>query len=55
MLERVLVFGDRAQAQAARRFFGDEAVAASLERRGVDARTRNFWRLVLEGECTPAS
>lgn len=55
VLERALVFGNRAQARAARRFFGDEAVAASLERRGVDARTRNFWRLVLEGECTPAS
>ena len=51
----MLVFGDRAQAQAARRYFGDEAVAASLDRHGVDARTHNFWRLVLEGECAPGS
>ena len=55
VLERVLVFGDRVQAEAVRQFFGDEAVSASLERRGVDPRTRNFWRLVLEDECTPVS
>jgi len=55
VLERVLVFGNRNRVEAARSFFGDEALAASLERPGVDARTRDFWRLVLEDECIPAS
>ncbi|HEY2954854.1 MAG TPA: helix-turn-helix transcriptional regulator [Candidatus Eisenbacteria bacterium] len=49
VLERVLTSGSRAQARAARRFFGDEAVRAAVGRRGVDARTRAYWRLVLEG------
>jgi len=55
VLERVLVFGNRDQVESARSFFGDETLAATLERRGVDARTRNFWQLVLEDECTPVS
>lgn len=50
VLERVLVFGRREQVEAARAYFGDEALAAALDRRGVDARTRNYWRLILEGE-----
>lgn len=55
VLERVLVFGNRDQVEAARRFFGDDTLAATLERSGVDARTRNFWLLVLEDACIPAS
>ncbi|MFW6084143.1 MAG: helix-turn-helix domain-containing protein [Gemmatimonadota bacterium] len=54
VLERVLVYGDRRQVDAARHYFGDEALAASLDRRGMDARTRNYWRLVLEDECIRA-
>jgi len=47
VLERVLTSGSRAQVLAARTFFGDEAVREAAERRGVDARTRAYWRLVL--------
>ena len=47
VLERVLTSGGRAQVLAARTFFGDDAVRAAAERRGVDARTRGYWRLVL--------
>lgn len=54
VLERVLVFGNREQVDAARRYFGDEALLAAVDRRGVDARTRNYWHLVLEDSCTRA-
>lgn len=55
VLERVLVFGNREQVAAARSYFGDPALADALDRRGVDPRTRNYWRLVLGDECIPAS
>jgi transcriptional regulator with XRE-family HTH domain len=48
VLERVLTSGNRAQVLAARTFFGDDAVREAAERRGVDARTRAYWRVVLE-------
>ena len=54
VLERVLVFGNRDQVEATRRFFGDRALAECLERPGVDARTRSYWHMVMEDECTPA-
>ena len=47
VLERVLTSGSREQARAARAFFGDDAVRRAAERRGVDARTRRYWRLIL--------
>ncbi len=50
VLERVLTSGDAAQVRAARAFFGDEAVRRAAERRGVDPRTRNYWRTILGGE-----
>lgn len=49
VLGRVLVFGNREQVAAARSYFGDEAIRRVVERRGIDARTRNYWRLVLAG------
>ena len=49
VLERVLMFGNRDQVIAARRFYGDEAVIRAAGRRGVDPKTRNFWNVVLEG------
>jgi len=49
VLERVLTSGNREQVRAARSFFGDEAVGRAAERRGVDSRTRQYWRLVLDG------
>jgi transcriptional regulator with XRE-family HTH domain len=48
VLERVLTSGNRAQVLAARSFFGDDAVREASRRRGVDERTRAYWRLVLE-------
>jgi transcriptional regulator with XRE-family HTH domain len=47
VLERVLTAGSREQVRAARAFFGDEAVRRAAERRGVDPRTRHYWRLIL--------
>lgn len=47
VLERVLTHGTRTQVRAARAFFGDEAVRRAAERRGVDPRTRHYWRLIL--------
>ncbi len=49
VLGRVLVFGNREQVAAARSYFGDEAIRRAVERRGIDARTRNYWRLILAG------
>ena len=54
ILERVLTFGDHAQVRAARAFYGDNAVSSAVERRGVDPRTRRYWRLIL-GEKQNAS
>jgi transcriptional regulator with XRE-family HTH domain len=50
VLARTLMFGNREQVAAARRHFGDDAILRAVERRGVDARTRGFWRLVLDEE-----
>jgi hypothetical protein len=44
------VFGDRAQAETAREFFGDEAIGEALERREIDARTRAYWDVILGKE-----
>ena len=54
VLERVLTSGSWAQVRAARAYFGDEAVRQALKRRGVDPRTRHYWRLIL-GERDGAS
>lgn len=55
VLSRVLQFGAMDQVHAARAFFGDEAIVAAVARRGVDARTRAFWKAILEEPCTPRS
>ena len=47
VLERVLTSGSHEQVRAARVFFGDEAVGRAAERRGVDARTRRYWHMIL--------
>jgi transcriptional regulator with XRE-family HTH domain len=54
VLERVLVFGGRHEVKVARDFFGDSAIRNALKRRGVDDRTRNYWKLML-GEERDAS
>ncbi len=47
VLGRVLAFGNREQVTAARAYFGDAAIRRVIKRRGVDARTRNYWKLIL--------
>lgn len=49
VLGRVLMFGNRSQAAAVRKHFGDEAVRRAVGRRGIEARTRAYWRLMLKG------
>jgi len=50
VLTRVLMFGNADQARAARSFFGDEAIRKAIGQRGVDARTRTYWNLLLGGD-----
>lgn len=50
VLARVLVFGDKAQVEAARAYFGDEAIGEALQRREIDPRTRAYWDVVLGRE-----
>ncbi len=50
VLRRVLEFGDLEQNRWARRYFGDEAVAAAARHRSASPRVRRFWEAVLEGE-----
>jgi hypothetical protein len=49
VLERVLTAGSGAQVNAARAFFGDDAILRAIARRGVDRRTRTYWKLILGG------
>ena len=49
VLERVMTAGSREQVSAARAFYGDDALRSAVARRGVDRRTRNYWRLILGG------
>lgn len=55
VLGRVLMYGQLPQVRAARRFFGEEAIAAAVRRREVDDRTRNYWAVVLADPCIPKS
>lgn len=48
VLRRVLMYGDREQADSSREFFGDDAVREAAAHREIDERTRNYWRLILE-------
>ena len=47
VLGRVLTFGEPAQVAAAHQFFGDDAIRRAIRRRDVDARTRNYWNVLL--------
>ena len=47
VLGRALMFGAAPQVSAARSFFGDEAIRDAVRKRGIDARTRNYWNLIL--------
>lgn len=56
LVARVLMFGDRSQVAAVRRFFGDDLIREAVARRGVDLRTRRYWQTVLEsGEGAAAA
>jgi len=48
VLGRVLSFGEPAQVAAARQFFGDRAIRRAIRRRDIDARTRNYWDVLLQ-------
>ena len=50
VLRRVLMYGDRQQVKASRRFYGDDAVGAAAAHRETDERTRNYWSLILGSE-----
>jgi len=50
VLRRVLMFGNRAQVAGARAYFGDEAILGAVRHRGVDARTRGYWEVMLARE-----
>jgi transcriptional regulator with XRE-family HTH domain len=50
VLRRVLMFGDRVQVEASRRFYGDDAVRKAAAHRETDERTRNYWNLILGSE-----
>jgi transcriptional regulator with XRE-family HTH domain len=54
VLGRVLTAGSGVQVNAARAFFGDEAIRRAVARRGVDRRTRAYWKLILD-EAADAS
>lgn len=47
VLSRVLMFGNADQARAARSFFGDGPIRDAIGQRGMDARTRAYWKLLL--------
>lgn len=47
VVARVLTHGQREQVRAVRSFFGDRVLRQALGRRDVDARTRNYWQLML--------
>ncbi|MCU0223749.1 MAG: helix-turn-helix domain-containing protein [Acidobacteria bacterium] len=49
VLARVLTAGGLEQVRAVRAAFGDRAILRAVRRRDVDARTRNYWRLILGG------
>jgi transcriptional regulator with XRE-family HTH domain len=47
VLRRVLMYGDRPQVEASRRFYGDDAVREAAAHRETDNRTRNYWSQIL--------
>lgn len=54
VLRRVLQIGDWDAVRAVRLRYGDDAVRAAAEHRSMDARTRQFWRVVLSRDGRPA-
>ena len=51
VLRRVLMYGNRRQVEASRRFYGDDAIRAAVAHRETDERTRNYWSLILGSEA----
>ena len=49
VLGRVLMYGNVDQVHAARAWYGDAAIAAAVAQRGIDERTRNYWKTILDG------
>jgi transcriptional regulator with XRE-family HTH domain len=46
---RAMMFGNLNQVRAAREYFGDDLFKKAVTLRGVDERTRNYWKLILGG------
>ncbi|MCE2423884.1 MAG: helix-turn-helix transcriptional regulator [Pseudomonadales bacterium] len=55
VLTRVLMFGNGDQARAARSFFGNDPIRDAIGRRGVDPRTRAYWKLLLGDDGASSS
>ena len=53
-LARVLTLGNQEQVAAVRSHYGEPAIRRVIERRGIDPRTRNYWRLIL-GDSSPCT
>ncbi len=53
VLGRVLCFGNRRQVSEARIYYGDDALRRAVSRRGIDPRTRNYWKLILGDAGAP--
>lgn len=50
VLCQVLMYGNRKQVQALRRYFGDDWIRKAIALRTVDNRTRGYWELILGRE-----
>ncbi len=48
ILRRVLSFGNAKTVAAVRAFFGDQVIRDAVRQRGIDVRTRNYWKLILD-------
>ena len=48
IIMRVLMWGNMEQARMVRRYYGDNAIREAIKARGMDGRTRSFWRTVLK-------
>jgi transcriptional regulator with XRE-family HTH domain len=50
VIARILMYGNLEQVRAVSRYFSADALRAALKRREIDARTRNYWRIILDSE-----
>ncbi len=53
VLGRVLCYGSRRHVAQVRSFYGDDALRRAVTKRGIDPRTRNYWKIILGGSDAP--